>query len=71
MLDRSQGGRSHAEGNTWGYDDWMFRRVYVLVPAQGFVGKFVKSFKEYPPRGLPASFSVGDALKMMSKSQHH
>jgi len=49
----------------------MFRRIYLLVPAQGIVGKFVKSFKDYPPRGLPASFSVGDALKMMSKPQHH
>jgi hypothetical protein len=38
---------------------------------QGIVGKFVKSFKEFPPRGLQASFSVGDALKMMSKPQHH
>ena len=58
-------------GNSWNYDEWMFRRVYVFVPAQGIVGKFVKSFKEFPPRGLPASFSVGDALKMMSKPQHH
>ena len=40
----------HAEGNTWGYDDWMFRRVYVLVPAQGFVGKFRKVIQ-----GLPAA----------------
>ena len=53
------------------YGDWMFRRVYLLVPAQGVVAKFVKSFEEYPPRGLPASFSVGDALKMISKPQHN
>ena len=53
------------------YGDWMFRRVYLFVPAQGIVGAFVKSFKDYPPRGLPASFSVGDALKMMSTPQHN
>jgi len=53
------------------WQDWMFRRVYVLVPAQGIVGAFVKSFKDFPPRGLPASFSVGDALKMMSKPHHN
>ena len=53
------------------WQDWMFRRVYVLVPAQGIVGAFVKSFKDYPPRGLPASFSVGDALKMMRKPVHN
>ena len=55
--------------NYWG--DWWFRRAYLMVPAQGIVGEFVKSFKEYPPRGLPASFSVGDALKKISEPQHN
>ena len=50
-------------GNSMGYDDWHFRRAYLLVPAQGIVGSLVKSFVEYPPRSAPASFSVGDALK--------
>ena len=59
------------KGASMGQQDWVFRRTYLLVPAQGIVGKFVKSFKDYPARGAPASFSVGDALKMMSKSQHH
>jgi arylsulfatase A-like enzyme len=54
---------------TW--QDWQFRRSYLLVPAQGIVGHFVKSFEEYPPRGAPASFSVGDALKMMLKPTHN
>jgi hypothetical protein len=31
----------------------------------------VKSFKEFPPRGLPASFSVGDALKKISENTHN
>lgn len=54
-----------------GWQDWSFRRIYVLVPAQGIVGKFVQSFKDFPPRGAPASFSVGDALKMMQTPQHN
>jgi arylsulfatase len=49
----------------------MFRRAYLFVPAQGFVGAFVKSFIDYPPRGLPASFSVGDALKKISQHTHN
>ena len=48
-----------------------FRRSCLMVAAKGIVGKFVKSFAEYPPRGLPAGFSVGDALKMMSKPTHN
>ena len=58
-------------GASWNYDEWMFRRAYLFVPAQGIVGKFVKSFMDFPPRGLPASFSVGDALKMISTPQHN
>jgi len=56
---------------SWNYQEWMFRRIYLLVPAQGFVGAFVKSSKEFPPRSAPASFSVGDALKMISTPQHN
>jgi hypothetical protein len=30
--------------------DWMAHRVFVLVPAQLFVAKWISSFKEFPPR---------------------
>ena len=56
---------------SWTWQNWMFRRSYVLVPVQGMVGKYVMSYKEFPPRGAPASFSVGDALKMISEPQHN
>ena len=48
----------------------MFRRAYLFVTAQAYVGKFVKSFVDFPPRGLPASFSVGGALKKISEHSH-
>jgi arylsulfatase A-like enzyme len=59
----------HAQqrNNTMGWQDWAFRRAYLLVPSQVVVKKYVMSYKDFPPRGLPASFSVGDALKMMSR----
>lgn len=47
------------------WQDWAFRRSFVLVPAQSIVGGLIKSFEEYPPRNKPASFSVGNALKML------
>ena len=56
---------------SWAWQQWMFRHCYIFIPAQGYVGKFIKSFKEFPPRSLPASFSVGDALKMISAPQTH
>jgi arylsulfatase len=56
---------------SFGWQEWAFRRAYLLVPAQGIVGKFVKSFEDFPARGKPASFSVGDALKKISEPQHN
>ena len=47
------------------YDQWRFRRSYLLVPAAAQVAEFLKSFEEFPPRSAPASFSIGDALKSL------
>jgi arylsulfatase len=52
------------------WQDWQFRRSFLLVPAQGIVGGLIKSFEEYPPRNKPASFSVGNALKMLETAPH-
>ena len=50
---------------SWQWQEWSFRKGYLMVPAQTYVGKFIASFEEFPPRGKPASFSVGDALKSL------
>ena len=47
------------------YERWAIDHAYVVVPAQAIVGKFLQSFKEFPPRQKPASFSVDQALKAM------
>ncbi len=44
------------------YDKWHFQRSYVLVPAAAYVGQFLETFDEFPPRAKAASFSIGDAL---------
>jgi arylsulfatase len=48
------------------YADWSVHRAFLLVPAQALVGKWITSFKEFPPRTKPASFTIGD---VMSKIQ--
>jgi arylsulfatase len=57
--------RASAPSASMGYQDWWFRRAFLLVPAQAVVGGLLKSFEEYPPRSKPASFSVGNALKTL------
>jgi arylsulfatase len=54
--------------------DWMFRHIYLLVPAQAGVAEFLGTFKEFPPRQKAASFSIDQVLEKMkeaSSSQGH
>ena len=49
------------------YNDWWYRRAFVAVPMQQVVGKLLMSFKDFPPRQKPSSFTVDDALEMVMK----
>jgi arylsulfatase A-like enzyme len=52
-----------SEDATIFYGKWMADRTFLLVPAQAIVGEFLKTFKEFPPRQKPASFSIDQALE--------
>jgi arylsulfatase len=49
------------------YYDWLFRHAFVIVPAQQGVAKFLETFKEFPPRQKPASYTIDQVMEMMSK----
>jgi len=48
------------------YPDWQVHRVFVQVPIQGVVAKYLESFKDFPPRAKAASFTVGDVMEKLS-----
>lgn len=49
------------------YWDWYLDHVYLLLPAAEYVGQFISTFKEYPPRMKAASFNLGDTMKALEK----
>jgi arylsulfatase len=49
------------------YGRWRAERVYLLVPAQAFVGQFLATFKEFPPRQKAASFSIDQVLEKLQQ----
>jgi hypothetical protein len=51
------------------YDKWKADRAFLLVPAQAIVAEFLQTFKEFPPRQKPASFSIDQALEKARNSQ--
>jgi arylsulfatase len=63
--------KASVRGASMTYEEWRIRRAYLVVPALGFVGAFIASFEDHPPRGKPASFSVGDALKSIETAAQH
>jgi arylsulfatase A-like enzyme len=62
-LRRDPYERAEMTSNT--YFDWMIDRAFLLVPAQAYVGNFLMTFKDYPPRMKAASFSLDQVMEMM------
>ena len=50
------------------YWDWMFRRIYLLVPAQVMIAQFIGTFAEFPPSQKAAAFNLEGVLKKMEET---
>jgi arylsulfatase len=63
-LRRDPYERAPITSNT--YYDWLIDRAYLLVPAQDYVGQFLATFKEFPPRQKAASFSLDQVMEKLT-----
>lgn len=57
--------RADITSNT--YYDWVMDHVFLFVPAQDYVGKFLATFKEYPQRQKAASFNLDEVMKKLQE----
>jgi arylsulfatase A-like enzyme len=57
--------RAEITSNT--YNDWTLRLSFIVVPAQALVAQFIGTFKDYPPRQKPSSFSVDQIMEQLEK----
>ncbi len=57
------------EEGSHGWEAWKWRadRLFLLVPAQEYVGKFLATFKEFPPSQKAGSFSLDSVLEALTK----
>ncbi len=55
--------RADITSNT--YYDWFLDHVFLVVPAQHIVGRFLATFQEYPPRQRAASFTVDQVMEKL------
>ena len=47
------------------YERWRMERIYLLVPAQAFVGQFLQTFREFPPRQEPGTFNLDRVMQSL------
>ena len=57
-----------ADQGTMGYDRWRAERLYLLIPAQQYVGQFLSTFKEFPPSQKVGSFSLDSVLETLQSA---
>jgi arylsulfatase A-like enzyme len=49
------------------YGHWRTDRVFVLVPAQEYIAKYIATFKEFPPSQKVGSFSLDQVLQKLQQ----
>jgi arylsulfatase A-like enzyme len=54
--------------HSWTSWKWRADRMFLLVPAQDYVGQFLATFKEFPPSQRVGSFSLDDVLQSMQQA---
>ena len=57
--------RAHDE--SIGYGRWWADHMFIFAPAGAYVGNWLQSFKEFPPRQKPGSFNLDNVMEAISK----
>jgi len=49
--------------NTMGYQRWYIEHMWAFAPAGAYVGQWLQSFKDFPPRQKPGSFNLDRVME--------
>jgi arylsulfatase len=50
------------------YWDWCFQHGFLILAASSVVGKFLETFKEFPPVQRPNTFTIDQAMEKMHEA---
>jgi arylsulfatase len=59
--------RARAE-DAMGYQRWYMERMFLIAPAAAYVGQWLQSFREFPPRQKPGSFNLERAMEKVTSN---
>jgi arylsulfatase len=57
------------EEHAIGYQRWYLEHMFVIAPAGAYVGQWLQSFKEFPPRQKPGSFNLDRVMEAVTAGQ--
>ena len=57
-----------ADHNAMDYEHWRVDRLFLLVPAQEYVAKYIATFKDFPPSQKVGSFSLDQVLAKLQSA---
>ena len=49
-----------------GYQRWWIEHMFVMAPASAYIGQWLQSFKEFPPRQKPGSFNLDRVMEAVT-----
>jgi arylsulfatase len=55
-----------ADHEGMGYGQWRVDRAFLIAPAGTYVGRWLQSFKEFPPRQKPGSFNLDRVMEAVT-----
>jgi len=50
-----------------GYTRWYLEHMFAIAPAGAFVGQWLQSFREFPPRRKPGSFNLDRVMEAVTR----
>jgi len=55
-----------AERDGMNYNDWFIHHMFAFAPAAAYVGQWLQSFHEFPPRQKPGSFNLDRVMEAVT-----
>jgi arylsulfatase len=69
MIDLLSDPYEYAPANAAKYEDWAMTHAFLVLPAIEKVAKYLMTYKDFPPRQAPGTFSIDQIIKSLPQPQ--
>ena len=56
-----------AQHESIGYGQWWAEHMFMIAPAAAYIGEWLQSFREFPPRQTPGTFSLDHVMDSITR----